>query len=423
MSTVAPAADKATRLTAVPRVAGTASWAGWTPDRVKELRKNRRQPPNPPPGRMHAPNPVAWLRQVENDPRVQGMRADRRRNVYAVARILARCWHPVTQMSTPGHDVIAAELGCDRKTVTRLMMVLRETGWVIRGGAGWTAQAMGVQLRAEYWLTVPLPHEEPLPERGSRREPLWPATRSPRTKRDRLMAAQELLSTTFRAARTARGATAAAVASALRPFFAAGWTLGDVRHAVDTRPDGRAWTFEQGVRHLAGWLRSRLSAWLDAAGGILPSRSQRARAAARRAREDAARREAERARDAAESVPSDALPERVPAYVEARRRLRQQRSESARRGLVVSGENVAPYVPSGNVEKNTPHGRARTREGGVRSEAGGRRSRFGDVLDRIREANQQRQDRRAGGLAELEAARRAASAKGTPSRSDRPLTP
>jgi hypothetical protein len=88
------------------------------------------------------------------------------------------------------------------------------------------------------------------------------------------------------------------VASIIRPFVAAGWAPGDVLGAVDHEPTGRPHGYAREVRHPAGWLRHRLSLWLDGT-APLPSPSQR-RAAERvqvLAEQQARRDERQRARE------------------------------------------------------------------------------------------------------------------------------
>jgi hypothetical protein len=82
-----------------------------------------------------------------------------------------------------------------------------------------------------------------------------------------------------------------------RPFFAAGWTPADLVHAIDHDTRGRQHGYSAGVRSPAGWIRSRLAAWLGPEGIPLPSRSQQAAEARRLVLAEQADR---RARDAAE---------------------------------------------------------------------------------------------------------------------------
>ncbi|MFC7582529.1 hypothetical protein ACFQYP_00970 [Nonomuraea antimicrobica] len=120
----------------------------------------------------------------------------------------------------------------------------------------------------------------------------------------------------------------------LKPFLGAGWTVADVLHALDVRPDGSAWTYTwqsvNELRHIPGWVRHRLGAWLDEDGQVLPSRSQREMsAAARRRAEQEGRR---RARLATAAV----------AGLEFAEESRMSRAEA-----------LAPFAPAG--ERSDPN--------------------------------------------------------------------
>ncbi|GAA2830582.1 hypothetical protein GCM10020220_019430 [Nonomuraea rubra] len=75
-------------------------------------------------------------------------------------------------------------------------------------------------------------------------------------------------------------------------LVAAGWTAGDVLHALDHQPDGAAWTYtwtsRDQIRNVPGWVRFRLSMWLDEHGRPLPGKSQRLAAAAAKLRAEQA---------------------------------------------------------------------------------------------------------------------------------------
>lgn len=92
----------------------------------------------------------------------------------------------------------------------------------------------------------------------------------------------------------AREATTAAVAAEIRPFMLAGWTVGDVIHALDRAPDGTShWYSDSGFFRPETWLRHRLSQWRTAEGEVRAAFTHRAEAA--RAQDQArARAEAER---------------------------------------------------------------------------------------------------------------------------------
>jgi hypothetical protein len=87
-----------------------------------------------------------------------------------------------------------------------------------------------------------------------------------------------------------------------RPYWAAGWTAGDVLHALDHDPTGRPYGYAAAVRYPAGWARARLARWLGPGRAPLPSASQlrAARADQLRAQQQARRRR--RAADAARAV-------------------------------------------------------------------------------------------------------------------------
>ena len=106
--------------------------------------------------------------------------------------------------------------------------------------------------------------------------------------------------------RVLRGCSDRYVMRVIRPFFGAGWSVGDLVVAVDRRPDGSAWPHsgDRGVREPARWLIHRLAAWLDDGGvPLLSWRQERAAAHERLMAEREARmvaRQAERARIAAQ---------------------------------------------------------------------------------------------------------------------------
>jgi hypothetical protein len=78
-----------------------------------------------------------------------------------------------------------------------------------------------------------------------------------------------------------------------RPFAAAGWTVADLAWAIDHEPGGAQHRYSARIRHAAGWLRHRLSLWLDDAGQAVASIT-----AQRQASRELARARAERHRAA-----------------------------------------------------------------------------------------------------------------------------
>ena len=138
--------------------------------------------------------------------------------------------------------------------------------------------------------------------RGGRRRAWWSPRRTRSTEEAVLGLARELQERL----RVLRGCSDRYVMRVIRPFFGAGWSVGDLVIAVDRRPDGSAWPHsgDRGVREPARWLIYRLSAWFDDRGAPLLSwRQESAQEHERLMAEREARmvaREAERARIAAE---------------------------------------------------------------------------------------------------------------------------
>ena len=340
---------------------------GWsrTPERVAQLMQHRRPIPVAPAGYQYADSPVVWLRQVESNERVQAMRADRRRTLLCAARILARTWHPVTRISSPGHSQMAEELQCDKRTIGRAVKVLMDFACILRTGEGRTLGPGGAErvLRAEYALLVPAGF--PIGAETPRSAPArwWPSTSVPRTRRDRLTAAASL-SRQLRVVSPSGRISTPAVAAVLRPFFAAGWHLADVLHALDHRPTDGAWTFETSVRDVAGWVRHRLSWWMGATGSPRLSRSQRERDAAAQARARAQARAAAEQADRAAAVPAM---ESV-TYQAQRAALRDAHR---RDGCSVVSQNVAPSPHYREGVKQTPPADAREASPEVPAREGG----------------------------------------------------
>lgn len=99
------------------------------------------------------------------------------------------------------------------------------------------------------------------------------------------------------------------IASCLRPFFEAEWSVADIHHALDWRPDGTVWPHSgapdtKAPHRIRGWLKYRLQAWQDAHEQPIRSKTQMdeaRRTQARRQRQREVEREAAR-RDQVRSV-------------------------------------------------------------------------------------------------------------------------
>jgi hypothetical protein len=123
----------------------------------------------------------------------------------------------------------------------------------------------------------------------------WPAAVTPVTKRDRLAVCERLI----RELPVLRGISARHLRSALRPVFDLGATVGDIRHALDVRPDDTPWIHTDAPRWIPGWVRHRLSAWITSTGQLAAPWPSQRRAAAHRellAEQQARREQYEQAR-------------------------------------------------------------------------------------------------------------------------------
>ena len=140
---------------------------------------------------------------------------------------------------------------------------------------------------------------------------LWPGSATPGTDGARLSAAAELQ----RRLPVLRQISTRDVRSCLREFFLAGWTVQDVHHALDWRPDGTRWPHDGangiGPNGVRGWLRYRLAPWTSDG---TPRRSFGQRAAAGRA-EQLARQRAERERAEAARAETASTPPAIVAAV------------------------------------------------------------------------------------------------------------
>lgn len=72
------------------------------------------------------------------------------------------------------------------------------------------------------------------------------------------------------------------IASCLRPFFEAQWSVADLHHALDWRPDGTPWPHSgapdtKAPHRVRGWLKYRLTAWKDEHGRPMQSKTQKDR--------------------------------------------------------------------------------------------------------------------------------------------------
>jgi hypothetical protein len=341
-----------------------------------------------PDGLVIADGQLAWMGELRARQQVQDLRSDARRNLFAIAQLLAN-WASWTSLaSAPGWDTLREATGLGRATVARWLAWLRHQGLLVIVEPGSTPQFRPMALadldgnrRAVYALTVPMAvadcashdsvagadepsltsvdatstgSETPTASRrdaSSGNQWLSQLTRaranvqaSPgllwitalETQRDRLLAAEEMRgrSGVFRR-RSAR-----LWRHVLRPWFEAGWTASDIFWHIDHLPDHlgggqHPYAFRDDARDLRnpiGWVLFRLRLWL-VDGEISRSRSQRLHA------EQAQRRAQEQARAHRQAVQRLHAADGQRAHVWADR-IRAQWADKRRHELAAAAEHL-----------------------------------------------------------------------------------
>jgi len=246
-----------------------------------------------PAGRSRAAGQRQWLAEVRAHPDTGPLRADAWRNLVAVAEGLAAYAGWTTMTTRPTWAKLQERAGLSRRTVAKWLAWLRarELLAIVSGGttsafspgvllAGGDAEAsVYVLLVASPVSLVADPEQgfrtpsrspevtSPARARGEIRNlqacpadrpgPVWPALQRPAGKQERRQAAEELQ----RRLPPLRRISAAYVAALCREHFLAGWTVSDVVHALDHGPGGAQHWHTADVRHVPGWVRSRLDAW------------------------------------------------------------------------------------------------------------------------------------------------------------------
>ncbi|WP_188194850.1 hypothetical protein [Nonomuraea sp. SYSU D8015] len=287
----------------------------------------------------------AFLRALKEDAEVLGLRSDGYANLVLICTLIARRMNWETKCSRPTIAWLVEQSGLSKPTVKRWVRWLRERGWLgvveqgstvrYRKGTNAGLDDDGFGNRAAVWVlcvprrtrrdrlrdnrdqdqgcaadqqeqiseppSVSLPERhrvDPTRTRETRRRshdhprisPTWGLHATPRTKRDRLAACERLRLESP----VLRRMSAWYLRWLLKILFDAGATVADVLHGLDVREDDSHWTYTWSstseIRHPAGWVRHRLSAWIGPDGQVLPLPSQR------RAAADAARRAAQEAR-------------------------------------------------------------------------------------------------------------------------------
>ncbi|MBT2234978.1 hypothetical protein [Nonomuraea sp. NEAU-A123] len=285
-----------------------------------------------PEGMRRATSQRAFLRAVKEHPDALALKCHAYRNLTEVAGKLAD-WADWTTLTTrPTEQRIADDLDLALSTVKRWIRWLRERGFlgVVEEGTtnrfrrgnqcGLTDDGLG--NRAAVWvLCTPIPEldetdmrtdkttteppsltlpkrvkegpthareERSSPRRSNRISTTNEAAATPGTRKHALQVAQKIHDESTTLGRLSPWY----IRHLTRVFVAAGWTAADVLHALDHQPDGAAWTYtwtsRDQIRNTPGWVRFRLSAWLDEHGRPLPGKSQRLMAAAAQLRAERA---------------------------------------------------------------------------------------------------------------------------------------
>lgn len=333
-----------------------------------------------PPGHRPARHIIRWLRSIQDLAEFQLARKDLKANIWRFANALAQCpgFDPASMTIMPLWDRLEERFGFHKRSISNYFRRLRDWGvlGVVATGrtAAYTPKSSGrtdneaaiyvllekaeLELVEKTFVPVPKgavnnpPHARagedskpqleaasPLtsPKRAAQRrevnhqllnreEPFWNpnATTNAGTKRARREAERlASLELQFRSFPLQRISTAH-VAAVCRPFLRAGWTVKDLKHAIDWRPNTDAMYHHDGangVDNVGAWLKYRLGKWVRRDGGFYRSPSQKLaaeqaqRVAERRA--DHERREREQAERAQYTPPAIGWRERVALVQEA----------------------------------------------------------------------------------------------------------
>lgn len=289
-----------------------------------------------------ATTPQAWVATVLEHPEFAAARRDVRSSIRALAQLLAGASERGSLLVRRlTWEAMAKQLECTTRTIARLLQRLHSARLLGRVAPGRSAQYAPADDAGErhaesavYVLAVPARHDaervdsvdesvtpphlpvssnnpsrasasgareaaavtaiqeardsgrrlagpadrrliEALPT--SHRTPFWDVRRVPETRVEMLAAAAELRRRSF----VFRRSSLRAIRSAARDFWAAGWSVGDVLHALDYRPDGSLWPHSGAhrVRSVRAWSCYRLRRWRDEAGCPTTSASARRRRA------------------------------------------------------------------------------------------------------------------------------------------------
>lgn len=255
-----------------------------------------------------------WLRAAEDAIDAACFRADARRNVLVIARVIGWSADWLTGRTRPTLARLQEVSGLSRRCVQYWCRWIERQGLLDVLEPGVTPQFRpallvdgdGGNLAREWRLTIPgeerctppvlgfalggdpevssptrarastpKSNEDRRSAPGSPPPPPLPSSRprrpgrNPQRRRNRLAAAEQLRSEH----QVLRRMSARALRSALREWSATGWTAADVLFALEQLPGGERVVHEDAVRSPAGWLASRLAHWRGPDGTPLPPHS------------------------------------------------------------------------------------------------------------------------------------------------------
>lgn len=162
---------------------------------------------------------------------------------------------PTRLRSVPNHAVTAAASSVDGNDTPPLRDV--SVAHPVRAHA--SQKPKSEPLRG----THPVPAQAPATAQviPNRHDPLWPAWATTGSQGARYAASVELQ----RRLPVLRQISTRDLRSCLRAFWLAGWTVQDVHHAIERRPDGTRWPHDGadgiGPYAVRGWLAYRLKPW------------------------------------------------------------------------------------------------------------------------------------------------------------------
>jgi hypothetical protein len=287
-----------------------------------------------PAGHRPARHIIRWLRSIQELAEFQLARKDLKANIWRFANAVAQCpgFDPASMTIMPIWQRLQERFGFPSKSISNYFRRLRDWGVlaVVATGrtAAFTPKSSGrteneaaiyvllekAEVQGVEKSSVPVPNRavnnpphtradedskpniETAPPLASskraaqRREvnhqllnrtgPLWDpnATTDAGTKRRRREAERlASLELQFRSFPLQRISTAH-VAAICRLFFRAGWTIKDILHAIDWRPNTDARYHHDGangVENTGAWLKFRLGKWIRLDGGLYRSPSQK----------------------------------------------------------------------------------------------------------------------------------------------------